>query len=285
MSHSKIGIQERGPEGELPRAFYVGPTFPSSKLNESDLYKSYAAISGEVELYTDFTSKVQVGKYTDAEAGEVIRLQPGQAAIVSPNVIFQQRGHGEMAVFYFSSKVTKNGRMYALRPEQRVTPVPGELARRMFMFIGEYSRCGWRGDYTFKLIDQLVELVDTVQARLEVEDFLVSATDFIRRYVAANVEAPGVEKILAGVGKIPAAYRRARNFESLFKEQLGVPIRTFCGEQRLYLAAAAAARHSISFARESLRYTCANFNHAFSRSFGVCPSAAYDFSDVVLGRA
>jgi hypothetical protein len=160
-----------------------------------------------------------------------------------------------------------------------------EKALRMFTFIGEYSRCGWRGEYTFKLIDQLVELVDTVQARLEVEDFLVRATDFIRHYVAANVEAPGVEKILAGVGKIPAAYRRARNFESLFKEQLGVPIRTFCGEQRLYLAATAAARHSISFARESLRYTCANFNHAFSRGFGVCPSAAFDFSDKVMGRA
>lgn len=285
MSHKKIGIQERGSEGELPRGFYVGQTFPLSKVNGSDVYKGYAAITGEVELHTDFPSEVKVGKYTYSEGGEVVRLQPGQAAVVSPNVVFQQRGHGEMAVFYFSSRVARGGRVYALRPASSVTPVPEEQARRMLTFLGDYSRCGWRGEYSFKIIDQLLEMVDTVQARHEVEDFVVRATGFIRRYIATNINAPSVERILAGAGKIPAAYRRARNFERLFKEQLGVPIRTFCGEQRLYLAATAAARHSISFARDSLRYTCANFNHAFSSNFGVSPSAAYDLSDVVTSRA
>jgi hypothetical protein len=280
---SKIGIQERGHERDFPKGFYVGQTFPLTKVNESDVFKCYATLSGELELLTDFSPDVKVGKYAHSEASEVIRLQPGQAAIVAPNVVLQQRGHGEMAVLYFSSKVTKNKHAYVLRPERQVIPVPDEQRRRMFTFLSDYSRCGWRGEYSFRIIDQLLEMVNTGQARSEVDDFLMSAMKFIRHYVASNIKAPSIEKILTEV-KIPVAYRHKRDFGRIFKEQVGVKIRTFCGDQRLYLAVVEAALHSMSFARDNLRYTCANFNHAFSSSFGVSPSAAYHFSDIITAR-
>lgn len=282
-ARSKIGIQERGLDRDFTRGFYVGPTFPSTKVNGSDVFKCYAAISGELELFTDFPPDVKVGQYTNSEASEVIGLQAGQMTVVPPNVILQQRGYGEMAALYFSSKVTKNERVYTLRPDRQVIPVPDELAQHIFAHLRAYSQCGWRGEPCFRIIDHLRELVDTAQARREVEDFLARAMKFIRHHVAANAKAPGVRKLLAEV-KIPAAYRRAREFERVFKEQVGVPIRTFCSDQRLHLAVVEAARYSMSFARDSLRYTCANFNHAFSRSFGVSPSAAYLFSDFILER-
>lgn len=279
----KIGIQERGLERDFPRVFYAGRTFPLTKVNESDVFKCYAPLSGEVELRIDFPSDVEVGKYTDSQAGEVIRLQPGEVYIVSPNVALQQRGRGEMAVQYFSSKVTKNERTYALRPDRRVIRVPDEMARRVFAHFRDYSKCGWRAEYSFKIIGQLLELVDTAQARREIGDFLTLTMKFISRHIAETSEAPGVERILAEV-KVPPGSRSKREFEHEFAEQVGVRMRTFCGDQRLYLAAVMAARYSMSFARDSLRYTCANFNHAFSRCFGVSPSAAYGFCDIISER-
>jgi hypothetical protein len=278
----KIGIQQRSFNREdFLRGFYIGSTFAVTKVNELDVFKCYVAIKEKVELLIDFAPNVKIGKYTNSEASRVITLEQGQAAIISPKVVLQQRGRGEMAVFYFPSHITKNDHTYTLRPNQQVIPISEGEMQRILTFLRDYSKCGWRGEYSFRIIDQLLEMVDTTESRQELEDFIVRTLNFIRQYVAENIKAPSIKKILANV-KPPVAYQRARKFQSLFKDQVGVPIRTFCGEQRLYLTLIEAARHPMSFARKNWRYTCANFNHAFSGSFGVSPSSAYQFNDIIL---
>jgi len=62
-----------------------------------------------------------------------------------------------MAVFYFPSHITKNNYTYTLRPNQQVIAVPEDEMRRMFTFLMDYSKCGWRVEYSFRIIDQLLE--------------------------------------------------------------------------------------------------------------------------------
>lgn len=289
MSEGKIVIQERNPdEPDFLRAIYEGPTFEKTKVNQLEVFKFYAAILGEVELYTDFPDDVKVGTYTDLKAGRVIVLHEGEGVLFSPNVILQQRGWGVMSVNYFSSQITKNGRTYTLCPNQSLIRIPEDEMRRIFPSLKEYSKRNWPFGQAFRVIDHLLEMVDTPQTRREVEKYFVHTMRFIRRYIAENANAPLINKILPGIlseEPIPPIDRRERDFLHHFNEQVGVKIRTFGGTQRLYRAVVEAAHHSLAYGVDSLGYTYANFNHAFSSSFGISPSAAYNFNHIISVRA
>lgn len=200
-----------------------------------------------------------------------------QAAIIPPDLphIFDGRG-AHLILLYFPSELLKSKRL--LFPGGEPYAVPPKMLSRFLPSLGNYLDNGCESEEATELCEDFVnELAADGFPRLALDNRVVRALEWFQadpthRFTAAEISA-----------EVSVS---ASRFAHLFREQIGLPVRSYLLELRLRHALLQVAQgdslttgaHAAGFADS------AHLSRTFRRMTGIAPSSLLKYSRVVPGQ-